>query len=200
MRRLFSARQVLGACAASAACALLAAGCGSSSSSSSSSSTTADALQVTGTAPAGSTAYHGTGFTLAIPAGWQHFDTGRGLIQWTSASSRTEYSVQVLSGARAISGPKMLSQMQGANKLEAPSIRMSSFALSSAHVAGARSAWLITARGSSAKGPHNIDDLVVATSSGTELDVSVTQLPGAASFDALAYLRSLRLTAGSSSV
>lgn len=198
VRRLFSSRQVLGACAVSVAWALLAVGCGSSSSSSSSPS--GDTLQVTGTAPAGSTTYRGAGFTLAIPPGWQRFDTGRGLIQWTPASSRTEYSVQVLSGSRRLSGPAMLSQMRAANKLESSTIRMSSFALSSAHVPGARSAWLISARGSSAKGPHSIDDLLVVMSSGTELEVSVTQLPGAASFDARTYLRSLKLTAGSTSV
>lgn len=200
MRRLPSALQVPGACALLAVCALLAAGCGSSSSSSSSSPTGA-AVRVTGAAPAGSTTYNGSGFTLAIPAGWRRYDTGHALIQWTPASSRTEYSVQVLNGSNRITGPAKLSEMRAANKQESSNIRMSSFALSPAHVPGARSAWLITARGSSAKGPHSIDDLVVETSSGAEIDVSVTQLPGAASFDSLAYLRSLKLApAGSSSV
>lgn len=157
-------------------------------------------MQITGAAPAGSTTYTGSGFTLAVPAGWQRFDTGRGVIQWTPASSRIEYSVQVLKGSAAISGPTQVSQMEGANKLEASSIRMSSFALSSAHVPGALAAWLISARGSSAKGPRRIDDLLVRMSSTSEIEVSITQLPGASSLDSLAYLRSLKLTADSSSV
>lgn len=179
-----------------AACALVTAGCGSSSSSSHSATGIDAALQATGTAPSGATTYRGAGFTLAVPAGWKRYDTGRGLIQWTPPSSRIAYSVQVLSGSRQVSGPTQLSQMQAANKLEKSNIRMSSFALSHATVPGAQAAWLITARGSSPKGPHRIDDLLVKTSSGGEIELSVTQLPGAASFDSLAYLRSLKLTGG----
>jgi hypothetical protein len=182
-RRAFT---VLATALAIALAAVGLAACGGSSSS----------VKIPGEAPTGSTTYHGDGFMVSFPRGWRRFDagaTGHAVVQWSNASDTGLIDVTVRSGIYRTPTTDLLKEAKLVNSTAAASIKMSSITLSSASVPGASRAELLTERGSTAKGPHLIEDLIVTTQSGIQIEVTATQRAGAGGFDPTSYVNSFAL-------